>query len=133
LTLVDTNVLIDVLAGDAVWADRSTKALIACRARGPLAINETVYAELAAGFAGQAELDETISDMELRLMSMSRAALFLAGQAFRRYRAGGGSRTNVLADFFLGAQASVEEWPLLTRDHRLYRGYFADVALVPVA
>ncbi len=133
MTLVDTNVLIDILTGDPVWAKRSIEALAACRRRGPLSINDTVYAELAAGFAAQAELDEAIVEMGLRLAPMTRPALFLAGQAFRRYRASGGQRPNVLADFFIGALASAEGWPLVTRDERLYRRYFADAAIVAVA
>jgi predicted nucleic acid-binding protein len=54
------------------------------------------------------------------------------GQTFRRYRAGGGSRPNVQADFFIGAQASVEGWPLMTRDASRYRSQFPSVVLVGV-
>jgi predicted nucleic acid-binding protein len=130
LTLVDTNVIIDILTDDPVWAGRSIEALAAAARRGPLAINDTVYAELSAGFATQADLDEAIAEMRLVRKPMSRPALFLAGQAFRRYRTSGGPRLNVIADFFIGAQASAEGWPLLTRDARLYRSYFPDVAIV---
>jgi predicted nucleic acid-binding protein len=133
LTLVDTNVLIDVLGGDPVWVGRFMDALVACRRRGPLAINDIVYAELSAGFDAQDELDLAIAEISLTLAPMSRLALFLAGQAFRRYRLGGGQRPNVLADFFVGAQATAEGWPLLTRDVRLYRRYFTEVAIVAVA
>ena len=130
MTLVDTNVIIDILTDDPAWAGRSIGALAAAARRGPLAINDTVYAELSAGFATQADLEEAIAEMRLVLEPMSRPALFLAGQAFRRYRTSGGSRLNVIADFFIGAQASAERWPLLTRDARLYRSYFPDVAIV---
>jgi predicted nucleic acid-binding protein len=63
---------------------------------------------------------------------MSRPALSLAGQAFRRYRAAGGQTQNVLADFFIGAQAIVENWPLLTRDARICRGYFPEAGVVVI-
>jgi predicted nucleic acid-binding protein len=132
VTLVDTNVLIDIVSGDRFWATRSIEALSAAARRGRLAINDTVYAELSAGFTAQSELEETIAEMSLTLPPMSRPALFLAGQAFRRYRAGGGQRPNVLADFFIGAQASVERWPLLTRDARICRNFFPDVRVVGV-
>jgi hypothetical protein len=36
-----------------------------------------------------------------------RAALFLAGKVFQRYRARGGRREGVLPDFFIGAHAAV--------------------------
>ncbi len=132
MTLVGANVLIDILTGDRLWAARSIAALSARAARGPLAINDIVYAELSAGFAEQDDLDAAIAEMRLTHAPMSRSALFLAGQAFRRYRMSGGVRPNVLPDFFLGAQASAERWPLLTRDARLARSYFPDVALVGV-
>ena len=51
-----------------------------------------------------------------------------------RYRREGGAKTNVLADFFIGAHAAVSGYPLLTRDPRRYRTYFsrrhADRALI---
>src|SRR5258706_13294706 len=55
---------------------------------------------------------------------------FLAGKAFTQYRRAGGIRTGVLADFFIGAHAAVEELPLLTRDSRRYRHYFPTVVLI---
>jgi predicted nucleic acid-binding protein len=130
LTLIDSNVLIDILGGDPVWSGRSVRALAECARRGPIAINDIVYAELAAGFASQADLDKEIVGMRLTLAPIARAALFMAGQAFRRYRAGGGLRPYVLADFFIGAQANVEGWPLLTRDASRYRNYFPNIVLV---
>ena len=130
MTLIDSNILIDILAGDPVWSEHSVRRLSDCARRGPIAINDFVYAELAAGFASQAQLDDEIAAMRLKIAPMSKAALALAGQVFRRYRAGGGTRPNVLADFFIGAQASAEGWPILTRDERRYRAYFPDVALV---
>ena len=35
-----------------------------------------------------------------------------------------------LPDFFIGAHAAVEGWPILTRDPRKYRQYFPTVELV---
>ena len=130
MTLIDSNILIDILGGDPVGAEHSVRRLSDCARRGPIAINDIVYAELAAGFASQAQLDDEIAAMRLKIAPMSKAALALAGQAFRRYREGGGTRPNVLADVFIGAQASAEGWPILTRDERRYRAYFPEAALV---
>ena len=41
-----------------------------------------------------------------------------------------GTRTNVLPDFFIGAQAAVLGCPLLTRDTRRYERYFAGLELI---
>jgi len=130
MILVDTNILIDIFQNDAVWADRSTEAMAQAAAREKLAINEIVYAELAAGFADRAALDEALSAMPLGWAPLNKEALALAGRTFRRYRREGGGKANVLADFFIGAQASVERFALLTRDVARYRNYFPDVQLL---
>jgi len=59
-----------------------------------------------------------------------RAALFLVGKAFQQNRAAGGARTGVLPDFFIGAHAAIEGWPLLTRDARRYHTYFPKITLI---
>jgi predicted nucleic acid-binding protein len=61
---------------------------------------------------------------------MPRAALFFAGKAFRQYRALGGTRTAVLPDFFIGAQAAVASLTLLSRDPQRYHTYLPAVELV---
>jgi predicted nucleic acid-binding protein len=130
LTLIDSNILIDILGGDPHWS-ASSIALLADRVKlGPIAINDVIYAELSAGFESQDQLDREIDAIGLAIVRLSKRSLFLAGQAFRIYRAAGGMRANVLADFFIGAQASAEGWPILTRDARRYRTYFPEVALV---
>ncbi|HEV2302746.1 MAG TPA: hypothetical protein VGR91_14360 [Stellaceae bacterium] len=71
-----------------------------------------------------------ISTAGLVMAPMPRAALFLAGKAFQRYRAAGGTRTGVLADFFLGAHAVIMTCPLLSRDAARYRTYFPGIRLI---
>jgi len=63
-------------------------------------------------------------------ITLPRPALFLAGKAFARYRKRGGTKHNVLADFFIGAHAAVSGAWLLTRDARRYRNYFPSVGLI---
>ena len=64
------------------------------------------------------------------MVDIQRAALFLAGKVFQRYRAQGGTRTGVSPDFFIGAHAAVAQVPLLTRDPRRYRTYSSGLALI---
>jgi predicted nucleic acid-binding protein len=59
-----------------------------------------------------------------------RAALFLAGQAFRMYRRQNGTKSGVLPDFFIGAHAVATDAPLLTRDPRRIRSYFPSVTVI---
>jgi predicted nucleic acid-binding protein len=129
-TLVDTNVLLDIATNDATWAVWSLQQLDAAAIRGPVLINAVVYAEFSIGYARIEEVDEVLADAALELTDIPRAALFLAGKVFQRYRAQGGSRTGVLPDFFIGAHASVAQIPLLTRDPRRYRTYFSAIALI---
>lgn len=130
MLLVDTNVLIDVLQDDPEWADWSIGQLRAQSQVHALAINPVIYAELSLSFTSLAALDKAIDGLGLQFIELSRPALFLAGKAFLRYRRAGGTRGNVLADFFVGAQAAVLGCGLITRDTRRYRNYFPTVSLV---
>lgn len=130
MTLVDTNVLLDVLSGDSRWLAWSIDALEASAGAGRLLINEVIYAELAVRMLSEAELDRQIERLGVSFEPSPRRALFLAGQTFRRYRSAGGTRTGVLSDLFIGAHAQVLGCPVLTRDVRRYRTYFPAVDLI---
>jgi predicted nucleic acid-binding protein len=128
--LVDTNVLVDVLANDPDWCDWSVAQLQAQSRVHRLAINPIIYSELSLTFSSVEALDDVLEDMQLGMMEMPKAALFLAGKAFVHYRRSGGTKHNVLGDFFIGAHAAVAGLPVLTRDARRYRSYFPGVKLV---
>jgi hypothetical protein len=130
VTFVDTNVLLDLFTDDPVWANWSLARLDGAAMRGPLVINEVVYAELSVRFAAVESLDGVLEEAGVVLTSSPRAALFLAGKVFARYRAAGGGRNGVLPDFFIGAHAAVSGLPLLTRDTGRYRSYFPTVELI---
>lgn len=133
MLLVDTNVLVDVFEDDPLWADWSVRQLRAQAQVHQLLINPVIYSELSLTFASVKELDYAIEGVGLKIEEMPRAALFLAGRAFLKYRRAGGTRTSVLADFFTGAQASVLGCGILTRDEGRYRSYFPRVSLVTPA
>ena len=130
MTLVDTNILLDLLKDDPDWSDWSVRQLKAAAARGPLRINDVVYAELSVGAERIEQIDAFLAGITIDIMPSSRQSLFLAAKAFASYRARGGIKTGVLPDFFVGAQAAVECVPLLTRDAARYRTYFPVVELI---
>jgi len=130
VTLVDTNVLLDLVTDDPKWADWSLSQLEAASLDGPLLINDAVYAELAVRYERIEHLEAFVDGAGLEMTSMPRAALFLAGKVFTQYRRAGGSRTGVLPDFLIGAHAAVAQLPLLTRDVRRYRTYFPSLKLI---
>lgn len=130
MTLVDTNVLLDVVTDDPDWADWSIEQLETAALRGPLLINDIVYAELAVRYERVERLETFLSEAGLDMVAMPRSALFLAGKVFQKYRKAGGSRSGVLPDFFIGAHAAVDRLDLLTRDTARYRTYFPTVTLI---
>jgi len=130
VTLVDTNVLLDLVTDDERWADWSIAQLEAASLRGPLLINDVVYSELSVRYERIEDLEDFIEAAGLELVQMPRPALFLAGKVFARYRRSGGARTGVLPDFFIGAHAAVSGLSLLTRDTGRYRSYFSGLTLI---
>jgi len=130
VTLVDTNVLIDVLSNDPIWRRWSVAMLEQRSGLGALIITDIIYSELSPQFASDRSLDAAIADLGVLLQRIPRQALFLAGRTFERYRRRGGVRPNVLSDFFIGAHAEIAHLPILTRDVRRYRMYFPDVEII---
>jgi predicted nucleic acid-binding protein len=130
LILVDTNVLLDLVTDDPLWAEWSQQQLDLGSAQDQLAINDIVYAELSIGYTRIEQLDAMIRDAGLVSAAMPRPALFLAGKAFQRYRSAGGRKTGVLPDFFVGAHAVIADAALITRDAARYRTYFPGIMLI---
>jgi predicted nucleic acid-binding protein len=130
LTLVDTNILLDFVTLDPVWFTPARTAFVERAAAGPMAIIDPIFAETSVAFPDAAACSRFVDMLELEHVQMPREALWRAGQAFRRYRSRGGNRTNVLADFFVGAHAETQACAVLTRDTGRYRTYFPGVELI---
>jgi len=130
MVLVDTNVVVDVVEQDPQWWSWSIGQLRNLSMTHALAINVIIYAELASTYSSSAVLDQKIEKMQLVVEDIPRNAAFLAGKAYLQYRRKGGTKANVLADFFIGAHAAVLGCPLLTRDPRRFATYFPTVRLI---
>jgi len=129
-TLVDTNILLDVMTEDPEWGDWSSEALWRVGDESTLAINPIIYAEVSIHVRTIEEMNDIVPDRDFRRLDLPYEAAFLAGKAFLAYRRRGGSRSNPLADFYIGAHAAVSEMRLLTRDARRYRTYFPTVTVI---
>jgi predicted nucleic acid-binding protein len=130
MLLVDTNVLVDVLQNDPQWADWSIAQLRAQAKLHALAINPVIYAEMSLSFSTLEALDDVVLTLALELREIPRPALFLATRAYTRYRRRGRSKGPVLPDFFIGAHAAVEGWPLLTRDASRFKTCFPTLDVI---
>jgi len=129
-TLVDSNVILDIVTGDETWLDWSASALARAADVSRLVINPIVYAEVAAGFARIEALEDALPSDYYERRPLPWEAAFLAGQCFVKYRRRGGSRRSPMPDFYIGAHAAVEGLTLLTRDPRRYRTYFPTVRVI---
>jgi predicted nucleic acid-binding protein len=133
---VDTNVLIDLLAGEPGAARRARDSLEAAMSSGAIAISPVVYAELLAYPGRQPpEVDQLLTDIRISVIwdipaaVWRRAGAAFAGYVGRRRAAGGDRPRRLLADFLIGAQA-LELGALLTRDARFYATNFPDLRVI---
>ncbi|WP_342362416.1 type II toxin-antitoxin system VapC family toxin [Terrarubrum flagellatum] len=125
-TFVDTNIILDIATKDPDWFDWSFEQL--SQTRGALIINPIIYAEVSARYRAKETVDELLQELEREDIPWD--AAFLAGQAHAAYRARGGGRETILADFLIGAHAAVRGYRLLTRDGRRYRYAFPALTVI---
>ncbi len=127
-TLVDTNVLLDIITQDEVWSSWSEAALRKAAEHSTLAINPIIFAEVSMKFA-------RIEDADAALVDFAREPLpyeagFLTGKALLAYKRRGGSKRSPMPDFYVGAHAVVGRMDLLTRDAARYRTYFPALTII---
>jgi predicted nucleic acid-binding protein len=129
-TLVDSNIILDVIKEDDVWGLWSFRQIVASANLGALYVNQLIFAEVAAAFDKQYELAGFLRSNEIELIDLPWEAAFLAGHTHVHYRRNGGSRERTLPDFMIGAHAQVKSFRLVSRDVQPYRSYFSDLELI---
>lgn len=130
LTLVDSNVLLDLITEDEEWMEWSGRMLEQAMEHGPVVLNPVVYAEVSIGFSSMDRVNEVLPEDLYARVPLPWSASFLAGKCFQQYRSRGGEKRSPLPDFFIGAHAAVSKLRLLTRDARRYHTYFPTVELI---
>jgi len=130
IACVDSNIILDVVTNDPVFADQSEQLLGAVYDSGSLLICELVYAEIVPRFSTRERLDSGLSALGVRIVEGGADVAYLAGRKWAEYRAAGGSRERLLADFVIGAHALLRADCLLTRDRGFYRSYFPELRLM---
>ena len=129
-TLVDSNVILDVLTEDPRWLEWSSAQLEREADHSILVINPLIYAEVSIRFERIEDLDDALPSTMVRRDPLPWEPGFLAGKCFVSYRERGGVRRAPLPDFYIGAHAAVAGMTLLTRDASRYRSYFPDLPVI---
>jgi predicted nucleic acid-binding protein len=127
-TLVDANVILDVVTDDPKWRAWSEHALRDAAENSALVVNPIIFAEVSVGFVRIEEVHQVLENFSLE--PLPDEAGFLAGKAFFSYRKKGGLRRSPMPDFYVGAHAAVCGMQLLTRDAARYRSYFPRLTVI---
>ena len=131
---VDSNVLIDILIGDHAFAEASEACVGDALASDEVVVCEAVVAEVQAMLETSANLMDMLAPLGIRYQPLSEVAAMRAGHMNQRFRARGGRRERVVADFLVGAHAMLQCTALITRDTGFYRDYFKGLkVIVPAA
>jgi len=129
-TLIDTNTLIYLLDVNSPQYQSCLQKFEEAQANGQVIISDVVYSEFSMGMPDKPSTDQAIATLSVSRLAYSDDVLFRAGRAFLQYKANGGQRTNVLPDFFIGAQAETTGIPLITSDSTRMKTYFPAAKII---
>lgn len=130
ITAVDTSVLIDVFGADSRFGPLSAGALRRCLNEGAVVACAAVWSETRAAFASDDVFLRAMRTLGVSFSPPEEPAATLAGVTCKKYRASGGRRQRVIADFLIGAHAVSQCDRLLTRDRGYYRKYFVSLVVI---
>ncbi len=127
ITAVDTNILLDVFLASDEHGPQSREWLTDAYEAGAIILCDIVYAELVPAFADRASLDAALERVGITLSQIDRSISYEAGLRWMRYRASGGPRNRIIADFLIGAHAAATADRFLTRDRGFFSNYFPEI------
>jgi predicted nucleic acid-binding protein len=116
-TFVDTNVLVYLLNENEELHDWARKAVEERKTHGPMVICDIVYSEFSAGMETLDKTNEAVAELALERLRFTNETLFHAGKAYKEHKK-------------RGAQAELEEAPLLTNNAKDYGSYFPKMSII---
>jgi predicted nucleic acid-binding protein len=130
ISALDSSVVLDVVTDDPSFADVSESLLRMASAEGQLVACECVLAEIRPAFSDSGEFDIFLQDWQIEFVPSSLESAKMAGEHFRTYLERGGRQGRIVADFLIGAHATLLADRLLARDRGYLRDYFRELTLV---
>jgi predicted nucleic acid-binding protein len=127
---VDSSVLLDVLIGDAKFGEASEACIAEALESEDVVVCDAVVAEVQAMLDSSVSLIDTLAPLGVRYLPTQEAAAMRAGHMNKRFRARGGKRERVVADFLIGAHALLQCGGLITRDDGFFRDYYKGLKLI---
>lgn len=131
ITAVDANVLLDVFIPSDRYGPQSKERLVVAYDAGAIVVSDVVYAELVPSFPDRAALDSALLELGATLSPINSSIAYEAGLRWKRYRAAGGPRNRIIADFLIGAHAMAVADAFLTRDRGFFSTYFPELYRSP--
>ena len=132
-TALDTNILIDILAGTSEQVMLASSAVQKLSAQGSVVVPVVCYAELASRFLEKSKLDNFIQLIGATVLPLAEDTAFIAGRFFREYLDRRGPRQRIIADFLIAAQAQSQADQILTKDSRFFKATFPKLRAISLA
>jgi len=130
VTAVDTNIIIGILIADDRFGSHSLSMVRRASAEGKLIVCEVVWAELTAFLGGRSDPLRIAQGFNLEYDPMNNEAAEKAGELYAKYRAAGGKREHMVADFLVAGHSFLQSDRLRTRDRGFYRKYLRELPLM---